>query len=71
MKTFQLNDNLLFGRKLKSIPIFSAIEGLFYIGIVPSVGSFIFWNITLRHIKAWLKSCSIRSLSLPPFLAFL
>ncbi|MCK1994104.1 DMT family transporter [Peribacillus muralis] len=29
-----------------------ALEGLLYIGIFPSVGSFIFWNISLRHIKA-------------------
>ncbi|CAH0287425.1 hypothetical protein SRABI96_04158 [Peribacillus sp. Bi96] len=29
-----------------------AIIGLLYIGIFPSVGSFIFWNISLRHINA-------------------
>ncbi|MFE4351806.1 DMT family transporter [Peribacillus butanolivorans] len=29
-----------------------AITGLLYIGIFPSVGSFIFWNISLRHINA-------------------
>ncbi|WP_352231230.1 DMT family transporter [Peribacillus sp. SI8-4] len=29
-----------------------AIEGLIYIGIFPSVCSFIFWNISLLHIKA-------------------
>lgn len=28
-----------------------AITGLLYIGIFPSVGSFIFWNISLRHIN--------------------
>jgi drug/metabolite transporter (DMT)-like permease len=29
-----------------------AIVGIIYIGIFPSVGSFIFWNISLRHINA-------------------
>ncbi|RFU67328.1 DMT family transporter [Peribacillus saganii] len=29
-----------------------AIMGIFYIGIFPSVGSFIFWNVSLRHIGA-------------------
>jgi drug/metabolite transporter (DMT)-like permease len=28
------------------------ITGLIYIGIFPSVGSFIFWNISLGHINA-------------------
>lgn len=30
----------------------SAIEGILYIAIFPSVGSFIFWNSALRHIDA-------------------
>ncbi|RFU64051.1 DMT family transporter [Bacillus sp. V59.32b] len=29
-----------------------AVIGLLYIGIFPSVGSFIFWNVSLRHIGA-------------------
>ncbi|MGE7187078.1 EamA family transporter [Peribacillus sp. NPDC006672] len=28
------------------------ITGPIYIGIFPSVGSFIFWNVSLRHINA-------------------
>lgn len=29
-----------------------SIMGIFYMGIFPSVGSFIFWNVSLRHIDA-------------------
>ncbi|MGM0875629.1 MAG: DMT family transporter [Bacillota bacterium] len=29
-----------------------AIMGIFYMGIFPSVGSFIFWNVSLRHFDA-------------------